>query len=147
VIGHVHLVDVGQKATIADYVVRQVANVVDCNIISDVTGDYSAVRDANGHLEVVMFEGCLSDRPDPDKAEEISVSYTAGIESAGDKDIVPIGGVVIVLDQALDLVRPKVAPLPAVPAALKISNVVLVLTLRNKVCRYEIPADTVTSHN
>jgi hypothetical protein len=70
-VGRVHFIYINQNAALADYIVSQVSNIMNRNIIADIACDYPAVGNARRHLEIMVFQNNITHTSNADQPEKL----------------------------------------------------------------------------
>ena len=143
VVGGGDLLNVEEDAAVADDAVGHIVDVVDGHVVADVAGDDAAVGDADRHAQVVVLEHVSGDASDAHHPEEVVVAHHRGVELVGDPDVVPVGGGVVVEDEAFDFVGAEVPPPAFGFLHLLVAVVVFVVTVMQILRVYEILVDPV----
>ena len=120
---------------------RHIADVVDGDVIADVTGNNFAIGDADGQFKIVMFEHGILHTTKPHETIKFGVLNLIRIKLLCNQNIVPIIGCVVVFDQSFELMGIELAPRCGRSLMLRISQIVFIFAIREKLARNKIFAD------
>jgi hypothetical protein len=134
-----HLVYICQHAPVADYKMRKISNVMNSDVIANITRDNPAVGNPNRKLQVMVFQRSLFASAYTNETEKLIVSYLPGVKLVRDRYVIPVLAVVAVLYQQLNLMGSEMPPRLSGLAKLLVAKVILILAL-GKILRADEPA-------
>jgi hypothetical protein len=141
-VSSLHLVDACQDAAVIYYVMREISDIMDRDVVPDIAGNDLAVGDADRHAKIVVFKYDPPEASDTDKTEELAVLHLTGVELVRHEYAVPVIRSIVVLDELSYFVRLQVAPPVLGPGDLLVANVVFVFAFWKELWRDESPVNT-----
>jgi hypothetical protein len=129
-VGGRQLINIGKHNVVAQDIVAQEIDVIDCNVISEVGADDGAIIKANGHPEIVKLEKVRFQFADPDEAKKIAPLYQLSVEFVSDKNVLPVIRSIVIGDELLDLYRRQFSIYITRPV-LNVPEVILVFSFWN----------------
>ncbi len=132
---------------VPDDKVGEVPDVMDGDILAQVTGDNQAVADAGGHPQFMVLQHDPLQAADPHQPGELAVLDEFRGEGVGHQDLVPVLAPIGVLDQRLDFVRAEPPPVSGRPGVLLVTQIVFCGVWGQVGCRNELAAEFLQGQN